>query len=295
MSLLKKGDTIGFIAPSSFVKKEDISEAVKYFKEMGLKVKLAENLTDEYRYMAGNDKKRASSVNKMYADKNIKAIFCVRGGAGSSRILPYLDYNLIKSNKKPIFGLSDSTAIQNALISLSFIPAYTGYLPAYKPNQNSFNDKAGKYLQSILFDDKHEICSGQCLIKGEAEGKIVGGNLSVLTYLCGTKYFPSLKDKILLIEDVGEKTYKVDLMLNQLKQQKDFDKLKGIIIGQFSDCKIASASDGSIDDCIKDFVAGLKIPTISNLDYGHINHSLILPMGIKVKMTSTPKKCSISW
>ena len=97
MSLLKKGDTVGFIAPSSFVKKEDISEAVKYFKEMGLKVKLAENLTDEYRYMAGNDKKRASSVNKMYADKNIKAIFCVRGGAGSSRILPYLDYNLIKS------------------------------------------------------------------------------------------------------------------------------------------------------------------------------------------------------
>lgn len=295
MSLLKKGDTVAFVAPSSFVKKEDIGESVKYFKQMGLKVKLAENITDKYRYMAGNDKKRAQTINKMFQDKSIKALVCVRGGAGSTRILPFLDYKMIKSNKKILIGLSDSTGIQNALISLSSIPSYSGYLPAYKPNQNNAEDIAGQYLKSIFFDNSHEIVSGSCLIKGKAEGKIVGGNLSVLNYLCGTKYFPSLKGKILLIEDVGEKTYKIDLMLNQLKQQKDFDKLKGIIIGRFSDCKIASPSDGTVEDCIKDFTAGLKIPTIYNVEYGHINHSQILPLGIKVKMTSTLKKCSISW
>lgn len=294
MSLLKKGDTVAFVAPSSFVKKEDVSQAVEYFKQMGLKVKLADNIAEEYRYMAGSDKKRANIINKMFADEKIKALVCVRGGAGSSRILPFLDYDLIKKNKKAIIGLSDSTALQNALIGLSSISAYTGYLPAYKPEQNSFEDKAGQYLKSILFDQTHEIISGKSLIKGEAEGKIIGGNLSVLCYLCGTKYFPSLKDKILLIEDVGEKTYKIDLMLNQLKQQKDFDKLKGIIIGQFTDCKIASASDGTIEDCIKDFIAGLKIPTICDFEYGHIKHSRILPLGLKVKIVSD-KKCSILW
>ena len=119
--------------------------------------------------------------------------------------------------------------------------------------------------------------------------------MSVLTYLCGTKYFPSLKDKILLIEDVGEKTYKIDLMLNQLKQQKDFAKLKGIIFGQFTDCTVASENDGSIEDVIKDFASGIKIPTIYNFDYGHIDHSRIIPLGLKVKIISTAKFCSICW
>ncbi|MBR2921769.1 MAG: LD-carboxypeptidase [Alphaproteobacteria bacterium] len=295
MSLLKKGDTVGFIAPSSFVKNKDIDASLKYLNQMGLKVKLAKNITEEYRYMAGSDKIRAQAINKMFADKDIKALFCVRGGAGSTRILPYLDYDLIKVNKKAIIGLSDSTGIQNALISLSGTPAFTGYLPAYKPNQNNADDKAGGYLKSLLFDEHHEIISGKCRIKGEAEGKIVGGNLSVLCYLCGTKYFPSLKDKILLIEEVGEKTYKIDLLLNQLKQQKDFGKLKGIIFGQFKDCKIASECDGSIDECIKDFTSDLKIPIIYNFEYGHIDHSFILPLGIKVKMISSNKKCSILW
>ena len=295
MNALKKGDEVIFVAPSSFVKKEDIKESVEYFETMGLKVKIADNVCDEYRYMAGSDKKRATVINKAFADKNIKAIVCVRGGAGSTRILPYLDYDLIKKNKKPIIGLSDSTGIQNALITASSIPAYTGYLSAYKPKQNNGNDTAGKYLQSVLFDNKHKICDGKSLIKGEAEGKIVGGNLSVLCYLCGTKYFPSLKNKILLLEDVGEKTYKVDLMLNQLKQQKDFDKLKGIILGKFTDCPIASTFDGSIEDCINDFTKGLKIPVIYDVCYGHVDHSQIIPLGIKAKIISSPKECSIAW
>ena len=295
MSILKKGDTVAFIAPSSFVKKEDINASVEYFKQMGLKVKIADNICEEYRYMAGDDKKRAKIINKMFADKDIKALVCVRGGAGSSRILSLLDYNLIKKNKKIVIGLSDSTALQNALINLSLTPSYSGYLASYKTEQNNSNDKAGRYLYSILFDNYHEICSGQCLIKGEAEGKIVGGNLSVLTYLCGTKYFPSLKDKILLIEEVGEKVHKIDLMLNQLKQQKDFDKLKGIIIGQFSNCFATDTFDGTVEDCIKDFISCCKIPTIYNFMYGHIEHSQIIPLGIKVKIISSVKQCSISW
>ena len=295
MILLKKGDTVGFIAPSSFVEKEAINASLEYFKQMGLKVKVAGNICDKYRYMAGDDKKRAQMINKMFADKNIKALVCVRGGGGSTRILPFLDYDLIKKNHKTIIGLSDATGLQNALISMSSNTGYSGYLAAYKTNQNSFEDKSGQELQSILFDNNHEICSGECLIKGEAEGKIVGGNLSVLTYLCGTKYFPSLRNKILLIEDVGEKTHKIDLMLNQLKQQKDFDKLKGIIVGQFINCYEADPLDGTIQDCIKDFIGKYKIPTNCNFEYGHIDHSRIIPLGIKAKMISSPKQCSISW
>lgn len=295
MSLLKKGDTVAFVAPSSFVKKDIIKPSLEYFNEMGLNVLLADNLYKEYRYMAGNDKTRADIINKVFANKKIKALICVKGGAGSTRILPYLDYELIKLNKKPIIGLSDSTGLQNALIKCSFTPAYTGYVSAYKSNQNNTDDAAGKYLHSILFDDKHEINDGKCLVKGETEGKIIGGNLSVFSYLFGTKYFPSLKNKILLLEDVGEKTYKIDLILNQLKQQKDFDELAGIIIGQFTNCPIADTFDGTIEDCIKDFVSGLNIPIICNVNYGHVDHSQIIPLGIKVKMISSPEKCIIRW
>ena len=149
--------------------------------------------------------------------------------------------------------------------------------------------------QNTLFDNHQTIVSGDCLKKGECKGKIIGGCLSVLTYLCGTEYFPNLSGKILLLEDIGEKTYKIDLMLNQLKQQKNFNKLKGIIIGQFHNCIISDKEDGTIEDCIKDFTKDLNIPIITNFAYGHVKERYVVPLNKIITLKATKKECSISW
>jgi len=295
MALLHPGDTVGFIAPSCGLNNKDLTPAINYFKLHNLNVVLADNLNSQYRYMGGTDQERALAINKMYQDKSIKALFCIRGGAGSSRMLQYLDYKLIKNNPKPIIGLSDSTAIQNALITKSNITSFTGFLPLYDFQNGSIDSLTSSSLLSALFEDTHTIISGTSLIKGNTTGQLIGGCLSVFLQLCGTPYFPSLKDKILLIEDIDEKTYRIDLMLNQLKQQKDFSSLKGIIIGNFTDSIIVDKEDGTIEDCIKDFVKDLKIPVITNFQYGHIPSRYVLPLGATINLKSTTSQCSINW
>jgi muramoyltetrapeptide carboxypeptidase len=294
MAILKKGDKIGIIAPSVGLNDKDITPTINYFKNIGLTPIFAKNLSKNYRYMAGTDKERADNINKLFKDDSIKALFCLRGGAGATRILDLLDYNLIKQNKKPIFGLSDSTALQNALITKTNTTSYTGFLPLYDLSDD-INKTLDASLQKTLFNNHQTIISGNCLKKGECKGKIIGGCLSVLTYLCGTQYFPNLSGKILLLEDIGEKTYKIDLMLNQLKQQKNFNRLKAIIIGQFHNCIISDKEDGTIEDCIKDFTNGLNIPIITNFAYGHIKERYVVPLNKTVTLKSTTKECSISW
>lgn len=295
MAILKKHDKVGFIAPSCGQQDKDLTLSINYLKSLGLDVVLSPNLNDEYRYMGGTDENRAQAINQMYKDTSIKALFCIRGGAGSSRLLKHLDYDLIKENPKPIIGLSDSTALQNALISKTNQPSFTGFLPIYDFKENAIDTLVSTSLQSALFEDNHKIISGLPTKTGTAEGKIIGGCLSVFLQLCGTPYFPSLKDKILLIEDIDEKTYKVDLMLNQLKNQKDFHQLKGIIIGQFTDSIIVSEEDGTIKDCIDDFIKDITIPVISDFQYGHIPSRHIIPLGIDVSLKSSQEECSISW
>ena len=295
MSFLKAGDKIGIIAPSVGLKEKDLAPTLALFKKLNLTPILASNLNSSYRYMAGTDKERALNINKMFEDSSIKALFCLRGGAGATRMLDYLDYEIIRNNLKPVVGLSDSTALQNALYAKTKNPSLTGFLPLYDLNDKTIAPQTEASLLSALFENNHLITSGTSLHEGTAEGVIIGGCLSVLLYLCGTPYFPDLSGKILLLEDIEEKTYKIDLMLNQLKQQKGFNALKGIIIGQFTDCPVVDPEDGTINDCIKDFTKNLNIPIITDFAYGHIPARHILPIGLTAKISATPETCTISW
>lgn len=295
MSFLKAGDKIGLIAPSVGLKEKDLAPTLAFFKKLNLTPILASNLNSSYRYMAGTDQERALNINKMFEDSSIKALFCLRGGAGATRMLDYLDYKIIQNNLKPVVGLSDSTALQNALYAKTKNPSLTGFLPLYDLNDKTIASQTEASLLSALFEKNHLITSGTSLHEGTAEGVIIGGCLSVLLYLCGTPYFPDLSGKILLLEDIEEKTYKIDLMLNQLKQQKGFNALKGIIIGQFTDCPVVDPEDGTINDCIKDFAQNLNIPIITDFAYGHIPARHILPIGLTAKISATPETCTISW
>lgn len=282
MTLLRAGDRIALVAPSGFIEPESLKTGAAWLEAQGFELEFMPHVFARRYYTAGTDFERADDINEAFARPDIKALFCVRGGAGSSKILPYLDYATVKKNRKPVFGLSDSTALQNALFTCGGNVSYTGFLPIFDFKSGELDEKISRSLNMVFAGREQKASGGKCLNSGATQGVMVGGCLSVLNYLCGTPYFPSLQGKILLIEDVGEKTYRLDLMLNQLKLQKDFAGLNGIVFGQFLNCAEADEGDGSVSEIIADFAQNLDIPVITDFPYGHIASRYVLPIGKKV-------------
>ena len=267
--------------------------SIAWFRNLGFEVVIMPHVYDAKTYTAGTDFDRADDVNRAFADATVKAIFCSRGGAGTTKMLKYLDFDLIEKNRKPIFGLSDSTALQNAVFAKTGVFSYTGFLPVYDFKEGALDEILSSSLKNIFLGNEQVIKSGKTINLGNCEGILIGGNLSVLCYLCGTRYCPDFKNKILLLEDVGEKTYKIDLMLNQLVQQKNFDKLRGIIFGKFSNCIEINDGDGSVEEVIKNFAQTLRIPAICDFDYGHIKSRYVLPIGKNVILNATDSELKI--
>lgn len=282
--MLKKGDEIALVAPSGCFEKKDLKNGLAFFKSLGLKPVLMPHALESFYYAAGTPQRRAEDINSAFSNKKIKALFCIRGGAGSSQILNFLDYDMIKKNKKPVFGLSDSTALQNALYTKTKNVSYTGFLPIYDLKDGSLNLKVSQSLTDVFKGKKIEYNQFKVLNKGVMEGVVVGGCLSVFMLLCGTPYFPNLKNKILLLEDVGEKTYCIDLMLEQLKNQKGFNQIQGIIFGSFLNCEPSDETDGTIDDVLKNFASKINKPVIYQFPYGHIKERVLMPIGQKIKI-----------
>ena len=290
MRALRRGDKVGIIAPSSFVDENDIALALIYLEEdLGLQVELGTHLYDKHRYMGGTPKARAMDIMHFFRDPKIKAIFCAAGGAGSQYILPYLDFEVIKKNKKPIVGFSDSTALQMGIYAKTKCPYYTGFSLRYDFSKKFLAPEIDLSLRKVLAHEPFYFEDCDVLKKGCAEGILIGGCLSPLMRLAGTEFFPNLKDKTLLIEDVGEKTYKIDLMLQQLKSQKGFSELKGIIFGEFVNCKVQDEADGTIDEIIKAFAEDVKIPIVKNFPYSHGRSRFVLPMGKKIVLDANGK------
>ncbi|MBR1914844.1 MAG: LD-carboxypeptidase [Alphaproteobacteria bacterium] len=287
--MIKKGDKVAFVSPSSWLDQKALKYALEWFEKKGIKVVFSSHIFDVDGYGAGDEKNRADDINKAFADKDIKAIFCTRGGAGSLKVLKYLDYRMIKKSLKPVFGLSDSTALQNALYAKTGLVSYTGFLPAYDFKQKEPDKVLEKSLLDVFNGKKIKYKNFDVLNDGEAQGELVGGCLSVFASLCGTEYFPDLKEKILLLEDVGEKTYRIDLMLEQIRLQKGFDKVKGIIFGIFEKCEPADEGDETVDEIIKKFACKADIPVVCGFNYGHIKSRVLMPIGQKIRLKTQPK------
>ena len=286
MHKIKPGDKVAIIAPCGQIgNKSKIDLALKYLKSLGLKPVFGKNLLNVRRYMAGTDRERASDINAAFADPEIRAIFCVRAAAGGTRVLPYIDYELAHANPKPFIGFCDNTAIQLALWQKSKLVSYDGFVMAYDFKSGSLDQQIKTDLENLLNHKTYEIKSGKTLHKGSAEGTLICSNLTVLTRMAGTPYFPDFADKILLLEEVNEPVYKIDLMLQQLKQQKHFDKLKGVIFGQFTGSK-ADEEDGTLEDCLHDFLQGTNLPAIYDFNFGHTPSRHVLPLGAKVALNA---------
>lgn len=281
------GSKIGIVSPSKPVSEEAVTRGLEYLKGLGYIPVLGRHVFDTYRYMAGTPQDRAEDLMSFYRDPEIKAVFSTAGGDGSQMIAPFLDYDTIAQNPKPLIGFSDTTAIQNAIIARTGTPQLTGFLLSYDFLDGPLPDaKINASLTTLLNGDKLKVSGGQTVIGGQAEGILVGGCLSLFKSLCGTPYFPSLKNTILLIEDVEEKTYKLDLMLEQLRQCPDFSKVSGIIFGDFYNCEIRQPQDGSTDEMINCFTQEMNIPVIRHFPYGHKKSRYVLPLGSPIRLNA---------
>jgi muramoyltetrapeptide carboxypeptidase len=284
MKRLSVGDKVAIIAPSAKIeKKEKIEKLLQYVENLGLVPVFGKNVFSSKRYMAGTDEERASDVNEAFANPDIKAVFCVRAAAGASRILPFIDFDLIKNNPKPLIGFCDNSALMLAINTLSGGISWNGFVLNEEFPNNYLSDNIKNSLFGLINGNPLLINSGEKIRGGIAEGNLICSNLTTLLYLAGTKYFPDLDGKILLIEDVREKMHRLDLMLQHLKLLPSFGKLRGIILGGFTDLS-AMEEDGTLDDCINDFIENTTCPVIKNFKFSHAKDRYVLPLGAKVRL-----------
>jgi len=283
---LRHGDKVGIISPASFINQGDIDNGLAYLRSCGLIPVPGRHAYAQWRYMGGTPQQRAEDIMDFYRDDTVKAVFATRGGGGSSYILPFLDFELVKSHPKPVFGLSDITILQNALYAQSKCFSYSGILLKYDFEHEMPDALLNQSFQNIINGRTNNYGGGQTVISGSAQAPAVGGNLTALSYLFGTPYMPDLNGKILFLEDIGGKSFWIDLRLEQLRQTPGFNELKGIVFGEFRNCVVINKEDGTPDEIIDSFCKRLTIPVIKHFPYGHISARHILPVGLPVTMTA---------
>ncbi|MGQ9643233.1 MAG: S66 peptidase family protein [Ignavibacterium sp.] len=293
---LKKGDTIGLISPAS--SPDDLSkveESTKYFEKLGYKVKIGKNVGNYRGYLAGTDEERLEDLHSMFSDKTVKAIMCLRGGYGAFRLLDKINYKMIQKNPKIFVGYSEITALQNAIFSKTGLITFAGPMPAVD-FVNSISPFTEEWFWKVVTSNKKigkvkypENSKLPFINKGTANARILGGNLAVFSTMLGTEFFPDMKDKILLLEDIDEKPYKIDRMLNQLRLAKVFKGLKGVILGRFVECyeQDPNKKTLSLGEVIEHYFKVLKIPTIYTFPHGHIKDFITIPMGLKIGLNAT--------
>lgn len=289
---LKYGDKVALIAPCGPVNQDRLESAVKSIKELGLDVLLCDSCTCSRGFLAGkSDKSKADEVNSVFKDKNIKGIFAMRGGYGAARILPMLDYSLIKANPKVFVGYSDVTALHIVFNQKCGFITFHGPMAStelYKGvddyTMNSFkkNIFSNSPLGCIKNPDGETL---KTLVKGNAEGILTGGNLSLLVSSIGTKYEINTKSKILFIEEVGEEPYRIDRMLLQLKQSGKFKDAAGIVLGQFHKCDPCEPEKSlTLEEIFNELICSENKPVLCNVSCGHSVPTMTLPMGAKAKI-----------
>lgn len=297
---LSKGDTIGIVSPAGAIfDSEPYEIARENLEGMGLKVKFGEFAKGRYGHLGGTDEQRASELNQMFGDPEVNAIIALRGGAGASRILDKIDYDLIQKNPKIFIGYSDITALHLALYEKTGLVTFHGPMAS-----SSWNDFNYEIFRTLLFEgdmieysnpQNHNFLEVQTsnrirtIHPGTAKGKLLGGNLSVLTAIMGTPYFPgNWSNKILYLEDIGEKIYAVDRMMSQLKLGGILEQISGFVFGKCTGCDPGGSGYGSLtmEEVIDHYIKPLNIPAFSGAMIGHIDDNSTIPNGIEAEMNS---------
>lgn len=278
--------TVGIISPSIVLSKREsfnLDAGIQYLEALGLDVVLAPTALQGLHLTESSDKEKARDIMDMYQNSEIDVLMAAHGGAGALRILEHLDYDVIKNNPKPIIGFSDTTSLQLGVYAKTKNPFVTGFLPDYEFRSGDIDPLVDKSLRKIIGGEKIEAQSGTCVNSGITEGILLGECLSTISDLNGTPYYPDIRGAILLLEDECEVSYKLGLMLTQLRYHPDFEQVKGIVIGRFSECS-DHATFGSVAEIVDDFASKVNVPVIKDFNFGHFKSRYVLPCGVKYRL-----------
>jgi muramoyltetrapeptide carboxypeptidase len=298
---LTAGDTVGLVAPASATfNSVDLEIARESLQALGLTVKVGKHLLGRHGYLAGSDKDRAADINTFFADTSVRAVLPIRGGWGSSRVLPYLDFDIIRKNPKVVLGFSDITAL------LLSIHARSGLVTFHGPNGlGRWDAWSVDYLKRVLFNaeavrmenpkdlsDRNSLTQTenrvQTITPGTARGRLAGGNLTVLTAILGSPYLPDWDGAILFLEDVGEDLYRVDRMFTQLKLAGVLQKIRGVVFGTCAECGPGEGFGSlTMEEILADHIKPLGVPAWFGAMIGHQMPQWTVPVGIEATIDAT--------
>ncbi|MEO8189785.1 MAG: LD-carboxypeptidase [Acidobacteriota bacterium] len=303
---LKPGDTVGLVSPSSYIfDLWKIDNAVARLEALGLKSKISRHAKARHGYMAGTVQERVDDLHAMFSDPSVAAVFCLGGGYGTERLLDSIDYALIRKNPKILLGYSDITGLHLAInrkagvvtfhgpVAMSSLPAFT--LESLK-KAIFVPEPIGELGNPPEKDPLSPEFPRHTVAPGKARGRIIGGNLTLISTTMGTPYEIDTRGKILFVEDVGEAPYRVDRMLVQLKLAGKLEELAGIVWGTCTECTVSNSSfevNLSISDLVDEILGGLGKPVLAGLVFGHTKEKLTLPIGVMAEMDAGAKTVSI--
>lgn len=284
---LKKGDTIGLLAPAGFMPLEKMEACITTLETWGYQVRLGQTTqSNSLNYFSGTDEERLKDLQLMLDDKNIAAVFCARGGYGLSRIIDDISFKKIKKHPKWVIGFSDITVLHMHLYTRFGISSLHAPMAAAF-NEGEFENPYILSLKGALEGKKADYnCAHHPFnLPGKAEGELVGGNLSLLAHLCGTRSDVDTKNKILFLEDIGEYLYSIDRMLLQLKRSGKFKKLAGLVIGGFTDMKDTERPFGkTIHEIIREKVKDAAYPVCYDFPVSHGKENYALKIGVEYQL-----------
>lgn len=300
---LSPGDTVALVSPASATfNSVDLQIAKESLEALGFKVKTGEHMLERHGYLAGEDKARAEDINKAFADTSVAAVHAIRGGWGSARVLPYLDYDTIRRNPKVLLGYSDITALHLAIHGKTGLITFHGPIGLGRWDAWSvdYYKRVVMNGEQVTYKNKQGINADrnsltqvefrvQTITPGKARGPLLGGNLTVLTTILGSPYLPDWDGAILFCEDVGEDYYRIDRMMTQLKLAGVLSKIKGFVFGGCSECGPGDGNFGALtlEEIFLDHIKPLGIPAWQGAMIGHAQPQWTLPVGAQVEIDAS--------
>jgi muramoyltetrapeptide carboxypeptidase len=295
---LSPGDTLGIVAPASAPPDpKSIDQSVAALEQLGFKPKLAPKVRSRWGFLAGNDRDRAADLMRMFADRKVKGILCVRGGYGAPRLLPLLDYRVIRAHPKIFVGYSDITSLHCAFLKKAGLVSFHGPMLNSDFIKSDFPDFTWQsFRRTLIFPaPAGSICQDYhkktvaILRPGLVSGPLLGGNLSLLCTVLGTPFQPSFKNAILFLEDLDEAPYRYDRLLTHLLNAGVLRQVAGIAIGVNKNCKDPKARTAkeyrqTLEDVFKDRLLPLKVPLVIGLPFGHVPLNATLPIGVQATL-----------
>lgn len=290
---LKKGDTVGIIAPASPPNKENLERGLKFLKDFGLNYKLGKSLYKEYGYLAGSDEERLTDLHEMFLDDQVKGIICAGGGYGTARIASAIDYKVISRNPKIFWGYSDITFLHTAIRQQAGLVTFHGPMIASDIGKEDANliskDQYKQLFHPAELNYTNDISVLDEMVAGTAEGILIGGNLSLLSSTMGTKFEIDTAGKILLIEDINEEPRAVDRMLNQLYMAGKLQDAAGILVGDFNNCVPERELSLSLEEVLDHYIKLAGRPAMKGFNMGHCSPHIAVPFGTHARLDTSSK------